>query len=138
MADKKISLAETVLVMMFVIFIDLLELVLGLLAVGLIINSFIDLVVGAGIQLWIRLKGIKGASALAGTLIEFIPVVNLLPIRSVTMAITIFIANRPAAANIAGLMRGKSAVRSPAGQKIFAPDMGGAPLVSQAPDAINF
>lgn len=97
MGDQgKISLAEAVLMLMITGAADLLEFLLTFaVGVGEIVKWFIDIPTWFIIQFWLMIKGVRGTWFLAGSLLELIPVINALPIRTLTMVITIYLANKP-------------------------------------------
>lgn len=105
--EKKVSTAETILIMMVLILIDAVEILLDLVGVGLVTGPLINIPVTMATQFYLYMKGIKGTASLIGGAFEFIPVVNALPIRSATMAATIYIANNPKLAAAAGIASGK-------------------------------
>ena len=70
-------------------------------------NWFVDIFVLAIIQFWLIMKGGIGfgkqATVLAGNLIEFIPLLDILPIRTVALLVAIYMINHPGIAEkIAG------------------------------------
>lgn len=85
---------------------DGLEVITGLAAavpvIGQILvfsNWFVDIGVLAITQFWFIMKGGVGfgkqTTALAGNLIEFIPLLDILPIRTATLLIAIYMINHP-------------------------------------------
>ena len=71
----------------------------------LFLNPFVDIFVLAIVQLWFIMKGgigfRKQVSALVGNLIEFIPGLDILPIRTTTLIIVIYLINHPKVAKVA-------------------------------------
>jgi len=108
MDEKKFSFPEALLMLLTVLFADLFE---GLISiVGVVpfltlvtvgISFLINLFVWAGIQFWLIMKGERGSWFLAGSILEFIPFINILPLRTVTCAISIYLANHPKASSLA-------------------------------------
>jgi len=105
MADKKISYAEAVLMVLICIFADALEgffsligLVPFLFPISLFFNWAINFTTLAIISFWLIIKGERPTWFFAGGLTEFIPFINILPLKTVTCIITIIIINRGPAA----------------------------------------
>jgi len=112
--QKKIQLPEIIIMLMIVGGADGLEVVTGLSAavpvVGQILlffNPFVDISVLVIIQFWLIMKGgigfNKQVTALVGNLIEFIPGLDILPIRTTTLIIAIYLINHPKVAKVAAL-----------------------------------
>jgi hypothetical protein len=115
---KIIGLPEIIFMVLLVGGIDLFEVISGFaLAIPVIgqilifINWFFDMFVLAITQLWFIMKGGIGfkqiATSLIGNLIEFVPALDVLPIRTVTLIIVIYMINHPKAAKIASFASGK-------------------------------
>ena len=105
--QKKISMVEGLLLLMFVGFVDLLQFFVDFIDGGTISSFIINPPVFFITQFYLTMKGIKGVSNIAGNLVEFVPIVNALPIRTATMMLTIYMANKPAVASIASTIGGK-------------------------------
>jgi len=99
--QQKISLPEIVLLGIVCLGVDLAEIILTLLAltpaIGIIfegltwlINAFYWII----ITIWLIIKRVRGTWLIAGGLLEFIPGLNALPLRSLTLAITVFLTNK--------------------------------------------
>ena len=110
--EKKISLPEIIIMVMIVggadaleIFTDLLVVVPVIGQILLFLNPFVDIFVLAIVQLWFIIKGgigfRKQVSALVGNLIELIPGLDILPIRTTTLIIAIYLINHPGVAKVA-------------------------------------
>ena len=102
--QSKISLPETIIMTMFSLLGELLDVI----AMGWII--------GFPIQFWLFFKGRgvpfkKQAPSLIGNIIEIIPLFNLLPIRTVTLLISIYLINHPEKSNLLGGLPGKASVK---------------------------
>jgi hypothetical protein len=104
--QKKIQLPEIIIMLMIVGGADGLEVVTNLSAavpvVGQILlffNPFVDISVLAIIQFWLIMKGgigfSKQATALVGNLIELVPGLDILPIRTTTLLVAIYMINHP-------------------------------------------
>ncbi len=102
---------------------DVLEVVTDLMAavpvIGQILlfgNWFIDISVLVIIQFWLIMKGgigfNKQAVALTGNLIEFIPLLDILPIRSATLLVAIYLINHPKIRKIASVGTAKTASKT--------------------------
>ena len=116
--DKKISLPEGLLMFFIVFFADLAEflilLTLPIPIVGqalAVAGFFISLLAWLGIQLWLIMKGTRGAWFLAGGLLDTLAnlmALDLPFVKTITLLITIYIANHPKiAATITGATLGK-------------------------------
>jgi hypothetical protein len=104
----KIGLVEAIPMLMIVVPFDVLEAVTALISpipvigqISLIVMHFGDWIVLFIIQFWLIMKGLKGLWALSGNLLEFIPYVDILPLRALGLIATITLANRPETAKIA-------------------------------------
>lgn len=116
----KISLVEGILMLMIVVPFDILEVLTDLISpipvigqIALVVMHFGDWIILFIIQFWLIMKGLKGLWALAGNLLEFIPYVDILPLRTLGLIITIYLANRPEIAQIAGAAAGKPGLPAP-------------------------
>ena len=69
--------------------------------VGEIIKFFNNIIASTTMFLWVMMKDISPTWNLAGGGLELIPVVNALPIRTATMAITIWLDRHPRVAEAA-------------------------------------
>lgn len=113
----KFSLVEIILLMLVVVPIDVLEIITDLISpipvvgqVVLFAMFFVDLISLFVIQFWLIMKGLRGFWALSANLLEFIPYIDALPLRTIGVITTIVLANRPeaaAAAQVAGAATGK-------------------------------
>lgn len=103
----KISLVEGIVMLMITLTADLIEFILTFFALNPL-SIIIDVPTTAIIQFWLWMKGAKGTWALAGNLIEFIPYLDFLPIRTATLLVTIWVTNHQKAANLASTERGRS------------------------------
>jgi len=96
--QKKISLPEGIIMVMIVLCADIAEILVDLTGFGIIIGEIINFVVGIGLQLWLFMKGIKGFWKLAswgiGTLLDGV-LAGFLPIKTITLIITIYLVNHP-------------------------------------------
>lgn len=101
MGGGKFSLPETVILLMISGFVDLLEVFVALISPIPIIGQlallgmlFVDATTLFVIQFWLRMKGVRQMTTLIGNLIEFIPYIDILPIRTATLIATIYITNK--------------------------------------------
>lgn len=103
--DKKISLPEIIIMVLLSGGADFFEVFVGFAGVVPVIGQaltiadfFIGLTVLAIVQFWLIMKGgigfRKQASALMGNIIELIPFLDILPIRTVTLLISIYLINK--------------------------------------------
>lgn len=104
--QKKISLPEIIIMVMIVAGADLFDVFVDLAAavpvIGQILlfaNWFVDIFVFAVVQFWLIIKGgigfKKQATVLAGNLIEMIPFLDILPIRTTALLVAIYMINHP-------------------------------------------
>ena len=104
--QKKISLPEIIIMLMIVGGADLFDIFVGFAAavpvIGQILiffNWFVYIFILAVVQFWLIMRGgigfRKQATALTGNLIEFIPLLDVLPIRTATLLIAIYMINNP-------------------------------------------
>lgn len=119
--DKKFCLVEIILLLMIVVPVDILEPIVDLISpvpvlgqIALVVMHFADWIVLFIVQFWLIMKGVKGLWALAGNLLEFIPYLDALPIRTATLILTIYLANHPKAAQVAAVAGGKVTSTKPA------------------------
>ncbi len=109
MEDKKISLPETILLNLYIIPFD----ILGLVLVFFGVDDFwiIDILTFPVTQFYFRMKGAKASADLVASVVELIPYVGALPIKSIGMNISIYLTNHPekfgVAGQIAGMTKGK-------------------------------
>lgn len=108
-AHGKISLVEGIVMLMITLTADIIEIILTFFALNPL-SVVIDVPTTAIIQFWLWMKGAKGTWALAGNLIEFIPYLDFLPIRTVTLLITIYLSNHQKTAAVAGSSRGRAMI----------------------------
>jgi hypothetical protein len=105
----KVSLVEGIIMVMIVATADIIEIILTFFGLNPL-SIIIDVPVAFTIQFWLWMKGSKWTWALAGNLIEFIPYVDFLPIRTVTLLLTIYLSNHSKAAKLASAGRGRTAL----------------------------
>lgn len=91
--EKKIILAETLLLNMYIIPLD----ILGLLLIFIGLDDFwiIDLLTFPVTQFYFRIKGARAGADLAASILELIPYVGALPIKSVGLNLAIYLTNHP-------------------------------------------
>jgi len=107
-SDKKISLVEAFLLVSVALVFDVIEIISDLISpipiIGqlvLLISPFVDIIALFIIQLWLTIKSARWAWSLAGNLVEFIPYIDIFPIRTITLIITIYLTNKMA--NVPGI-----------------------------------
>ena len=116
--EKKIGLPEAILMFFVVAFADIFDVVttisLAVPVLGeilIVLNWFVDIVVLAIIWIWLIIKGEIGArimiTSLIGSLVEFIPLLDVLPIRTVVLLLTIYMINHPKVADAAAKLTPK-------------------------------
>jgi hypothetical protein len=106
--EPKFSLVEIILLLMIAVPVDILEPIVDFASpvpvlgqILLIVMWFIDLITFAIIQFWLIMKGERGLWALSANLLEMIPYVNALPLRTFGVILTIYLANHPKIAQVA-------------------------------------
>ncbi len=105
----KVSTAEMVLVLTISGMIDALDAALSFIpGLGWISNFFINLMATALIQLYLMLRGLKWYYSIVGNLIEFIPVLNILPLRTVGLALTFALTQSTYSTAAARIIRSRS------------------------------
>ncbi len=109
MEDKIISLPETILLNLYIIPLDLIGLLL--IVIGLDDFWILDIMTFPVTQFYFRMKGAKAGADLVTSMVELIPYVGALPIKSIGMNITIYLTNHPeklgTVGQIAGMAKGK-------------------------------
>ena len=105
-ANYKISGLEACFWVSFCLFFDILDalatLLDGFMGIGEILKLIINVVASSILWLWSIIKGVRATWLLAGMMLEFIPfIVNLLPLRTATMIITIYLDWHPKVAGVA-------------------------------------
>lgn len=99
---KKISTPEAIFLILGCIVVDLIDLaitifLLDLGGAGEFIKWTLNIFFWAIISIYFIIKGVRQLWFMAGSLIEFIPVINALPIRTITMIIVIVLDRSPRA-----------------------------------------
>lgn len=102
--EKKIGLIEGFFMFAIVIIADIIDIVLKF----VLLSDFgvIDIPVTFIIQLWLTMKGARWAWALAGNLVEFIPYIDTLPIRTATLIVAVYLTNHPGEGRAAKFLTG--------------------------------
>lgn len=90
---KKISMVEAILLVAYIGLTDLIGIVLVFF--GLDDFFILDILTFPVTQLYFRMKGVKATADLVTNILELIPYLGALPIRTVGLIITIYIANHP-------------------------------------------
>ena len=68
---------------------------------GELIKFFINIVASVTLWLWVIMKDVGPTRILAGSILELVPIINVLPMRTVAMAATIWLDWHPKQAEIA-------------------------------------
>ncbi|HCX44996.1 TPA: hypothetical protein DGT35_00070 [Patescibacteria group bacterium] len=96
---SKIGLIESFILVSFVAIAELLELIVTLaVGPGEVVKWFINIIVWLPVQFWLLFRGARGDLYALSVLIEFIPFVNALPIKTALLITTIYIHNHPESA----------------------------------------
>jgi len=98
MEEKKISLPETIMLVLYIGFTDLIGLVL--LFFGADDFFVLDILTFPVTQFYFRIKGVKGTADLVSNIAELVPYLGALPIRTIGLIITIYLANHPEKAKV--------------------------------------
>lgn len=108
--EKKISLPETIILILYFGFLDL----VGVILVFFGLDDFfiLDILTFPVSQFYFRIKGVKCAADLAASILELIPYLGSLPIKTIGVCLTIYLANHPKITEIAQIATGK--IASPA------------------------
>lgn len=103
--EPKIGGAEGFLMVGFAAVFDIIDFLAtfldGFFGVGELIKFFTGLVASVTLWLWAMMKEVGPERILAGSLLEFVPVVNALPLRTVTTAMTVWLDWHPQEAELA-------------------------------------
>ncbi len=103
--EPKISPVEAFLMIGLAAVFDILDFFATFLDVffgaGELVKFFINVVASAVLWLWAMIKGVGPERTLAGALLEFVPAVNALPIRTAMMVATVWLDRHPEQAEIA-------------------------------------
>lgn len=97
--DKKISLVETILLVLFVGMADIIEIIL--VCFGLDDFWLSDIITGGAVGLYFGIKKAKSGWIMGGWLFEALPYLGALPIKSIALWIAIYITNHPKIAKVA-------------------------------------
>lgn len=73
----------------------------GFFGVGIIISIFNNVIASVMLSLWAMMKGVGPERTIAAALIEFIPIINALPVRTILMIVTVWLDWHPKQAAIA-------------------------------------
>jgi hypothetical protein len=104
MEDKKISMVETMFLVLFIVPLDIIELVAGVVPGLSYIAIGYDLAAMGGLFMYFHMKGGNYALPTAGSGIEAVfPGIDALPIRTITLIVAIYMTNHPNAGKIASL-----------------------------------
>lgn len=94
-SNQKINIVEAVFVAALVVLAEALEVVVTFfLGAGELVKWVTNIAVWLPVQLWLRIKGMRGEYYAVATVVEFIPFLNTLPIKSITLIVTIYRHNR--------------------------------------------
>jgi len=118
--QKKIGLPEGIFMTLVVLSIDGVELLIGITGIGIIIGEIVNFVGGGAMEIYLFLRGARGAKQLVtmgvGTVLDGASS-SILPIKTITWCITWYLFNHPkilekaagvaAIAGAAGVLKGK-------------------------------
>ena len=97
--EPKISGVEAAFLMATCVFFDGLDAIATFLDVafgaGEVIKIFIDAVASPILILWVTLKGVGASRTIAASIVELVPIINTLPIRTITMAFVVWADRHP-------------------------------------------
>ena len=118
--EKKFTFAEGLLMLLLCLLADGIEGLVSAIGVIPVITPLsvaiawaLNFFIFGSVQLWLIIKGDKKFWFLAGTILEFIPFLNILPLRSATCAITIYLANNPKISSVVSVATGKMSLDKP-------------------------
>jgi hypothetical protein len=116
--QKKISLPEAIILMLYIVPLD----IVGLILVFFGLDDFfiLDILTFPVTQFYFRMKGVKSTYDLIAGICELIPYIGALPIKSIGVGITIWIANHPKVAGVAQVATGKFGTAAAAGKTVGA------------------
>ena len=107
-----IHLPEAILMLLIVVPVDILEAIANFtVAIPILGKIFIVIMWLADpiclffIGIWLKIKGVKWAWYLVGSILEFIPGIDILPLRTVTLLLTIYLANNPEVVAVAKIAK---------------------------------
>ena len=96
---SKIGLIESFFLVGFVAIAEILELIVTIaIGPGEVVKWLINIIVWLPVQFWLLFRGARGDLYALSVLIEFIPFVNALPIKTALLITTIYIHNHPESA----------------------------------------
>lgn len=97
--EPNINGVEAVFMILLCLFFDGLDLIAtlfnALVGAGEFIKLFINAIASPILYFWITMKGVSPVWTFAGAGLELIPIANTLPIRTLTMIITIYMDRHP-------------------------------------------
>lgn len=96
MENKKINVIEAGIVVCALLLTELFEMVITFLlpAVGELVKWIVNIAIWIPIQFWLRIKGMRQDYYAIAAVVEFIPFINALPIKTVALLVTIYIHNK--------------------------------------------
>ncbi len=93
---SKIGLIESFILVGFVALAELIEMVVTFaIGPGEVVKWIINIIVWLPVQFWLLFRGARGELYAASVLIEFIPFLNALPLKTILLISTIYIHNHP-------------------------------------------
>jgi len=110
--NKKISLPETIILMLYIGLCDIFGLILVLF--GLDDFFILDILTFPVTQFYFRIKRVRSTYDVIAGICELIPYLGALPIKSIGVAITIYAANHPKVGRLAAM--GTAAVSAAKGE----------------------
>ena len=103
--EPKLNGIEAAAMIGLVAFFDILDFFATLfdvfLGAGELVKVFINVVASATLSLWVIMKGLGVERTLAGAALEFIPLVNGLPLRTMMVISTVWLDRHPKEAELA-------------------------------------
>ncbi len=96
---SKIGLIESFILVGFVAVAEILELIVTFaIGPGEVVKWLMNIIVWLPVQFWLLFRGARGDLYALSVLIEFIPFINALPIKTALLITTIYIHNHPESA----------------------------------------
>jgi len=121
--EPKISLPEFIFVGLFIVLVDTIDLIGLLFAFPM--SDITDVVMFPVTQIYLYMKGVRGTFMLIGNLIEAIPWIGDLPVRTVVWCITYFIDHHPKLEKITEVVGGATGGKA-GGEAVAVDGAGGA------------
>jgi len=92
---KHINIVEAILAVGVVALVEIVEIIVTfLVGAGELVKWIINIIFWFPVRFWLKIKGVEGEYYTTAFFVEFIPLLNTLPIKSVALAIAIYRHNK--------------------------------------------